>query len=353
MALKAFRLSPGNCSIYFDDDRAGREAAKRTENAFAARYYSPTLRWTGKDEAGKDIDNSFSSDPRYYYTRPLTRLSGSGHGSDLGNATSTSLRFLVDVIRELRIETLIDAPCGDVNWQFGAWEVDSLRAYVGLDIVHRLVGLNQQRYAFHSNKVFQWWDVSRCPLPQIQWLSVAGGAGEAGWEARHESPTLVHMRDMLQHLRISSGVRALQHVMRSGAEYLISTTFPAASADDVAAAAAAGHAKGAGRADASRPRQHIGGHAHGDGAGGRHRAMAMAATAEVAGAGGRRLASHGMGANRKIVDANFFRIDLSRPPFRLPPPIRCVPTHPQIEADLTCLYHLDRATREAWLRSMA
>ena len=285
--MKAFRLSPSNCSVYVE----------KTERAFSQRYYDKKRRWTSNG-----IDSSFATDPRYYYARPLTRLSGSGHGSNLGNATSTSLSFLVDVLNEMRIDTMIDAPCGDVNWQFGAWEVDTLRAYVGLDIVHNLIHLNEQRYRFHSNKVFGHWDVALCPLPRIQWLQ-EHEADPDGTRYKWEPPkpgTLVHMRDMLQHLRIGNGLRVMHHVMTymTGAEplWLLSTTFPL------------------------------------------EKTQAGIKT------------KPGTIINRKIIDSNFFRIDLSQPPFSLPPPIRCVPTHPQLEPDLTCLYRLDQLVRDSWVR---
>ena len=55
-------------------------------------------------------------DPGYYYTKPLDRKSASGHGSDLGVATSESLRFLSDAIRQYNVTSMIDVPCGDANW---------------------------------------------------------------------------------------------------------------------------------------------------------------------------------------------------------------------------------------------
>jgi hypothetical protein len=68
--------------------------------------------------------------------------SRSGGGSNLGVATATSLRFLADVIREFNVSSMIDAPCGDFNWQNHAWEVDSISAYLGLDIAASVVHQN-------------------------------------------------------------------------------------------------------------------------------------------------------------------------------------------------------------------
>ena len=54
--------------------------------------------------------------------------------------------------------------------------------------------------------------------------------------------------------------------------------------------------------------------------------------------------------NRAILDGNFFLADLQRPPFSLPEPLRCVRTHPELEPDLTCLWLIDDAVRDSWLK---
>ena len=104
--LKAFDVSPSTCRFR---TALTAKAAATTEGIFNARYYDKRMRWTTN---GTTIHKS---DPRYYYTSPTSRVSGSGTGSDLGNATSVSLAFLAQVISDFRIETMVDAPCGDVN----------------------------------------------------------------------------------------------------------------------------------------------------------------------------------------------------------------------------------------------
>jgi hypothetical protein len=57
---------------------------------------------------------------------PQERRSASGGGSDRGYATETSLRVLNEAIVAFNVSTMIDLPCGDVNWIFDSWPTDSL-----------------------------------------------------------------------------------------------------------------------------------------------------------------------------------------------------------------------------------
>ena len=86
---------------------------------------------------------------------PKPRKSASGSGSDLGLMTSEGLRVVKEVIRTNALTTMMDIPCGDVNWILDSVETDhTLKAYVGLDVVPQLIDMNQKRFRHHSNKVF-------------------------------------------------------------------------------------------------------------------------------------------------------------------------------------------------------
>ena len=278
--VKAFDISPASCRFHHELTR--RTAYKR-ELVFSERYFDAHKRWSGLDQKRRTIKGTHRHDPEYYYTDPVSRLSGSGIGSNVGNSTAAALTFLVDVIRDYAIETMLDVPCGDVNWQFGAWEIDSIRAYVGLDIVHEVIALASHRFSFHTNKRFVHWDATLCELPKMRMISMN--------RAAHDEPfSLIHVRDLIQHLRLNASMRIMHNIMRSGASYLVSTTFP------------------------------------------------LDANSNVT-------------ANRQILrDGDFFLADLQRPPFDLPTPVRCRPTHPHLEADLTCLWRLHPGMREAWMR---
>jgi len=162
-------------------------------------------------EVNLDKIRSFYSYSKRDY---LFAASGSGSGSDLGPATEASLAFLAEVITRFNVTRMLDAPCGEVNWLFHAWETDSLKLYVGVDIVPDTIRMNRLRFQHHTNKYFYLWDFVTCPIPRM------ADQGE-----QHMTFDLVHMRHVIQHLPPDKGVQVMRHVARSGAKYLMSTTY--------------------------------------------------------------------------------------------------------------------------------
>jgi len=156
--------------------------------------------------------------PSYYYTygepERLSRPSLSGGGSNIGLATTASLKFLQEVIVQHNITSVFDIPCGDVNWQFEAWEMDSLPVYVGADVVPNLIKLNKRRFRHHRNKHFVLWDFSVCNIPnyvtQNEFLAF----------------DLIHARDVFQHMPLDRLIAAVDNIRASEARYLICTTWP-------------------------------------------------------------------------------------------------------------------------------
>lgn len=157
-------------------------------------------------------------DPRYYYKDVTSRKSASGTGSDLGEMSSIALSFLVNVINMYNVSSLIDVPCGDVNWQFTAWETDSLRSYVGLDISSDIIKLNHNRFRHHNNKRFAAWDIAQCDLPNMTHHSGSSQPAE-----------LVHVRDVLQHMPLPRALGAVTRIVSSRIPLLIATTYPQSS----------------------------------------------------------------------------------------------------------------------------
>jgi len=140
--------------------------------------------------------------------------SASGPGSDLGVATQTSLKIIKDTIVKFNVKSMIDVPCGDVNWILDSLETDTLPLYVGLDITSAVIDINKQRFSHHSNKRFYFWDAVACPLPKFK-----NGKSE-------EQPfDLVHVRDVIQHLPLKKGVTYICNIFKSGAKVLITTTY--------------------------------------------------------------------------------------------------------------------------------
>lgn len=189
------------------------------------------------------------------------RFAASGEGSQLGVATENSMKFLTEAIHNYTVVSMIDVPCGDLNWIFDSWPTDSLDYYLGLDVARPILAMNRKRFAHHSNKIFQQWDATVCPLPSLV----------VGYEKRRFD--LVHSRDVLQHLPLEQVSLFLCNVVKSGARLFITTTFPE-------------------------------------------------------------------GVNQDIGRGSFFKNNLQEEPFSLPAPKVCVPTHPALEEDLTCLYEL-------------
>jgi hypothetical protein len=197
--VKVAALHPSSCAAV----SAGGEG-----NSFDSIYEKGI--WGGKIS---EIDN-FYGDGQW---PPKERNSASGPGSKIGHATSTSLRILKETIQKYNISTMIDMPCGDVNWIFDSRATDSLQLYLGLDIAEKVIAMNQIRFAHHSNKMFRHWDGVSCPLPKYQ-LSHDSTTSLAPFE-------LVHSRDVVQHLPLAAGLQFFCTIFQSGAKVLVTTTF--------------------------------------------------------------------------------------------------------------------------------
>jgi len=169
----------------------------------------------GKWSKGKSLrrPDEFYSDADWP-PNDIQKISASGPGSDRGYATVTSLKIVKETIAKFKVRSMIDIPCGDVNWIFDSFETDTLPLYVGLDISFGVIGANQQRFGHHRNKHFLFWDATACALPKFRI-----GEGE------EQSVDLVHVRDVIQHMTLDQGVRYFCNVFKSGAKVLITTTF--------------------------------------------------------------------------------------------------------------------------------
>lgn len=123
----------------------------------------------------------------------------SGLGSELG-ATTTLRLALPGLLAELGAASLLDAPCGDAGWisrmQLGV-------RYAGIDIVPAVVSQAKQH---RSSLDFIIGDITQDELPRAD---------------------VILCRDCLVHLSFANIERALANFNRSGARWLITTTFPA------------------------------------------------------------------------------------------------------------------------------
>lgn len=127
--------------------------------------------------------------------------SRSGPGSTLLE-TAALRAALPRVFEELGIRTLLDAPCGDFNWMSRvALDLD---LYIGADIVRTVVEENRRRFET-PRRSFRHLDLLKDPLPRTD---------------------AVLCRDCLVHFGDRDVWKAILNFKRSGATWLITTTYP-------------------------------------------------------------------------------------------------------------------------------
>lgn len=129
--------------------------------------------------------------------------SRSGVGSSLA-ATARLREELPPLLHRLGVASLLDIPCGDFHWMEQV-PLEGIR-YIGADIVEELVQENRRRHQDpEGRRRFLRLDLTADPLPAVD---------------------AVLCRDVLVHLSFDRIRSALGGVGRSGARYLLTTTFP-------------------------------------------------------------------------------------------------------------------------------
>lgn len=127
--------------------------------------------------------------------------SRSGAGSDL-TQTQEIARHLPGLLKDLKVQSLLDLPCGDFNWM-SKLDLNAID-YIGADLVPELIDNLNETYGDHSHKFITINIVNEVP-PQTD---------------------AIFCRDLFVHLSNSEVARAISNFRKSGAEYLITTTFP-------------------------------------------------------------------------------------------------------------------------------
>jgi hypothetical protein len=123
----------------------------------------------------------------------------SGPGSTL-KATAQIARAIPRLLHDYQIKTILDIPCGDFNWMRTVNLEDT--KYIGADIVADLIARNRELY---PNLDFRVLDLIHDQLPPSD---------------------LVIVRDCLVHFPLELINAAIKNIKRSGAKYLLTTTFP-------------------------------------------------------------------------------------------------------------------------------
>jgi len=127
--------------------------------------------------------------------------SRSGPGSTMEQ--TTHLRgVLAQIFEELGVKALLDVPCGDFNWM--RYINMSNMQYIGGDVVADMVKKNNDDFG-SENVEFRVMNIITDPLPKAD---------------------IILCRDCIVHLKLEDGLKAIQNFKRSGATYLLATTFP-------------------------------------------------------------------------------------------------------------------------------
>lgn len=125
----------------------------------------------------------------------------SGLGSE-PDATVTLRLELPALLRRLNITSLLDAPCGDASWIL---RTDLGVRVTGIDIVPGLIdSLRERAMRGEISGDYRLADITRDPLPRAE---------------------AVLCRDCLVHFSLANIARAIDNFRRSGATWLITTTF--------------------------------------------------------------------------------------------------------------------------------
>jgi SAM-dependent methyltransferase len=133
--------------------------------------------------------------------------SRSGEGSGV-EQTEVLRKELPRLLREFKVESMLDVPCGDWFWMRMV-DLGPMN-YVGADIVEEVVEANRTQFQSDTRK-FQLLDVVEDRLPQVD---------------------LILCRDLLVHLNFADCRKAIRNMKKSGSKYLLTTTFPDRATND-------------------------------------------------------------------------------------------------------------------------
>ncbi|WP_328998641.1 class I SAM-dependent methyltransferase [Kribbella sp. NBC_00709] len=122
--------------------------------------------------------------------------SGSGTGSEL-RATVDIRERLPELLTRHGVTTMLDAPCGDLNWMR---HIDlPVQKYHGVDIVASVIEKNQEEYG-NTQRDFAVADLTKGELPKVD---------------------LVLCRDCLVHISFQDAADILENFRSTGAKWLV------------------------------------------------------------------------------------------------------------------------------------
>lgn len=147
--------------------------------------------------SGLSLEASFSK--IYEENHWKSTESASGSGSEQ-NQTIEVVKIINKVIKNYSIESILDIPCGDMNWISDS-DITKIK-YIGADIVPDIVAKNTLKFSHIPNFEFRHLDLTISNLPAVD---------------------LVFSRDCLVHLSNKDIFLALKNIRNS--KYLLTTSF--------------------------------------------------------------------------------------------------------------------------------
>jgi len=161
----------------------------RSAEQFARRVFTPRAH----------MESTFA--PFYTENRWGDDESVSGPGSNLTRTAKLRVE-LPALLEEIGAQTLLDAPCGDLNWMKDTQL--PISRYIGVDVVPDLIARNQELYG--NNEIqFMLLDLTRDALPRAD---------------------VILCRDCFIHFSYRHIAAAVRNFKRSEATYLLTNSYP-------------------------------------------------------------------------------------------------------------------------------
>ncbi len=126
--------------------------------------------------------------------------SSSGIGSEIKN-TKEVLKAIKLIIKQFKIKSILDIPCGDFNWM-SSLDMENID-YKGFDIVRSVIKENNRKYK-KPNVNFYYSDIINSELPKAD---------------------LMFVRDCLVHFSFEDIKKSIFRIKQSKSNYLLSTSF--------------------------------------------------------------------------------------------------------------------------------
>jgi hypothetical protein len=132
----------------------------------------------------------------YKYNLWFSNESRSGPGSEIQN-TKVITRILPNIINKYNIKTVLDIPCGDMNFMYHIIKKIPNINYKGMDIVNILINNNKKKY---KNYNFEVGDI------------ITSNLGEND---------LIIVKDLFIHFSNNNIKKALNNIKKSRSKYLL------------------------------------------------------------------------------------------------------------------------------------